>query len=225
MQWLQNGTICLLFLVFDSNNQTHWNVNWVCSFDRMLLAMRMETVFIENSSKTMLSMLNCVPWSANKHDIYTNLYAILYRFHFIRFELIWFELVGFFLSILFISSVGFHIYFFLLCSFVYLLWYDLCSSMDKNKENAKNIVEIEKKNLINFLLKNFYENTKKIVWELQNRTQTDYTIASYANETKKQHVFVYREKERSYTPENLRAKKWLNGNLSRRKEQNFKQHQ
>lgn len=113
MQWLQNGTICLLFLVFDSNNQTHWNVNWVCSYDRMLLAMRMETVFIENSSKTMLSMLNCVPWSANKHDIYTNLYAILYRFHFIRFELIWFELVGFFLSIycLFHQSVFTYIFF------------------------------------------------------------------------------------------------------------------
>lgn len=72
--------------------------------------------------------------------------------------------------------------------------------MDKNKENAKNIVGIGKKNLINFLLKNFYENTKKIVWEMQNRTQTDNTIASYTNETEKQHVFVYiytqRERER-----------------------------
>lgn len=35
---------------------------------------------------------------------------------------------------------------------------------------------------------------------MQNRTQTDNTIASYTNETEKQHVFVYiytqRERER-----------------------------
>lgn len=120
---------------------------------------------------------------------------------FILLDLNWFgsNWLAFFIDIVYFISRFSHLFFFSRSHLFIYCGMIFARAWIKTKKMRKTLWKLEKK-LNQFSFEKLFENTKKIVWEMQNRTQTDNTIASYTNETEKQHVFVYiytqRERER-----------------------------